>query len=376
MNCSIVKKILFFSSLAGFETAFTFKEITEDVILKLEEFAQKIPQTIENYAMKLNVKLNPGQKGNLQNVFLGMHANEATGFQFKLADKSLILNIVNVIKKELEGNNSYDVFYEETDQTQIIVSTPIGKFFGDIEQKPSKKLDRTNKKQTDFKTPLPNDGNEPIGGVDGFDGTLLAYVEKLLRTSFCLQMRKFLTDYTEKNIEEMKFLEKCGLKSIEALNFSILVDDSNMKAFVQQCQNENCGGQLLAHIPCYCTRNSVSAISTYFRPKNKFQKILISRPDLELASKEINTCWLLSNYKRHLNSHSKFYCNEEIITPENSATNDEVNLNSGGVGLPSTEHLAAASILNDTRTIAAFVVVYSQIIYDIYIFFSDCCAYC
>jgi hypothetical protein len=338
---SIHTRIFFFSSLAGYETAFTFKEITEDVLRNIEEFGRKIPQAIENYASKLNAKLKEAQKQNLINLFLGMHASNVEEFHFKMADKILVLNIVKLINEELvRSNNSYDIFEQQFEQTQIIKSTSIGNIFGDFEQKPLKKLEKKKKNRTDSNVfSAINDGLEGVEETEKAQETeesqdlvkiqkeIFEYADNLLRLSFCVQMKILLTDYTKRNTKEMKFLEKCGMQSIETFVFSIFLRESDLQLLVEQVkvqkeENNEERIQLLAHIPCYCTRDSLCSITAYFRPNSKFTKVLKSRPNLEIASKDVSTCWLLSNFKRHLNSHSKLY-SEETIEP--SATGTKLN---------------------------------------------------
>lgn len=308
---------MFFFSLAGYETAFTIKEISEADIARLQTFAQGIPQTIDRYAKNLNVKLKPAQQQHILNIFLGFHASCAQNFEFKIADSTLILNIVRITKEELERNEgAYDVFDEGDNDKNDSVITPIGTFFGKAEPKLSRKPNKI-RNETKRATDIANTGDTKLSEPE-----LIVYAENLLRATFTLQMRAVLKDYIKGKAQEKKFLENCGL-NIENSEFSVLLNDESLKIFLRACidsgQEEisNDVNQLVSSIPCYCSKDSVVVINAYFRPNIRFQKILENASaDLDAPANKIYTCWLLGNFKRHLKSHAKFYCNDSAINEE------------------------------------------------------------
>lgn len=319
--------------MAGYETAFTIKEISEADIAKLQTFAQGIPEIIDRYAKNLNVKLKPAQQKHILNIFLGIHASCAQNFEFKIADSTLILSIVRITKEELERNEGlYDVFEEGDNDKNDTVITPIGSFFGKAEPKQSK---QQNKIRNGTKSA--NDGvntesaklNEP---------ELIDYAAKLLRASFSVQMRAVLKEYTTEKVQEKKFLENCGL-NMENSDFPVLFNDENLKIFVKECSEfgqegiSNEVNQLASNVPCYCSKDSAILISAYFRPNNRFQTILQNASaDLDASANKIYTCWLLGNFKRHLKSHVNIHCNDATaIEPAvnnaiDQAANDDFEL--------------------------------------------------
>lgn len=302
----------------GYETAFTIKEITEDTIDQLALFAKTIPQTIDKYATNLNVILKPAQIKHLLNVFLGLHTSSATDFEFRPADKSTILNVVKVIKEELERSGGvYDGFDQEINQEQIIASTPIGNFFADKKEKPPKKRVQTRKINANSAILTPAD--KSIDNIEILESTQLEYGKKLLQESFCHQVRAALLTYTKAHAQEIRFMESCGLNSIKDGLFQVILDDSNIKLFVM-AQNGlyEQSVSLTASTQCYCSRDSATVISVYFRPGNKFQKVMSSPHNLEQGSNQLSTCWVVGNFVRHLSSHSKLYDDNNTNFVENA----------------------------------------------------------
>lgn len=304
-------------SLNGYETAFTIKEITEDVIDKLVVFARNIPEIVDNYAKVLNVTLKPVQKKNLLYLFLGLHTADPPNFDFKPADRITILNVVKIVQEELvRSEGLYDVFLQNTNEectlADTLADTPIGSFFTDKHKSSSKKSNETKNRKASAVIPSPvNVGTDLIVNNEIQQ---LEYGEKLLRESFCLQMRTVLLTFTKNCAQEIRFLNSCGIKSIEDFTFQVILDDSNIKLFLSK-QIGLCDAtvSLLASIPCYCAKNygsSVTAISAYFRPGIKFEKMLCGPPNLEQGSIQLATCWIFHNFLRHLKCHSKFYNNE------------------------------------------------------------------
>lgn len=122
---------IFIYSLAGYETAQDILNIDENKIYGLEMFATTIPQIVRNLLNMLKVKIAAMCERNILCLFLGMYANEAGSFKFKIGEIVLIKQAIGFGKRMLEINNhSYDVFQFNNGEKRSTVTTPIGEFFG------------------------------------------------------------------------------------------------------------------------------------------------------------------------------------------------------------------------------------------------------
>lgn len=94
-------------SLAGYSTAFTVRELNEQELVKLQEFAKTVPDLISKYCFKNNIDRDQRQRPIICRLFLGLH-EDASSFQIFHGEQMLLLRVASWVKAKVSGDSMDD----------------------------------------------------------------------------------------------------------------------------------------------------------------------------------------------------------------------------------------------------------------------------
>lgn len=214
-----------FSSLAGYSTAFTVKELNEDELNKLQRFATTIPDVFDQYCGANNIPKNSRQLVIVQRLFLGLHGN-AANFKIFDGERMLLLRVANWTNEKVRGNGPADDFlffstWTNGENRIATTKTIVGNLFTANEK--AIQIRRTRKvvpivapndKRNKMPTCTPN--CESV-----FDEITL---KKYIVESGQMRLKDVLKSQIENNTTEKMFMEKCGVKDLETVQFGVNID--------------------------------------------------------------------------------------------------------------------------------------------------------
>lgn len=149
--------------------------------------------------------------------------------------------------------------------------------------------------------------------MDGDISVELAAIRKVLEECCAKKVRHILSEHCNTH-DESTFMAKCGVDSLQSFDLKITLNENDLECLREINPNKNIG----ATIMCYCEKRN----SVYFRGKTNWMNIIKS-PNHSHAVDELQKCWTLGNFKRHLLLHKKYYTVDH--QEDNSSNNDQRN---------------------------------------------------
>lgn len=144
----------------------------------------------------------------------------------------------------------------------------------------------------------------------------LTSVKKILIECCSKQAKRILDEHCRTYIDESKFMSNCGVKPVQDLTLDITLNEKDLECLREMKTNTGIG----ASINCYCKGQHATA-AVYFRGKSNWMDMIKSAENHPRAVDDLQKCWTLWNFKRHLISHKKYYTADR--TEDNALTIDK-----------------------------------------------------
>lgn len=307
-------------SFAGYDGAITLKELEARDLIDLQNFAKTIPDLISTYCKDRRITLDDNQTNGIRRLFLGLYASDASKFQFHKGEAVLILQVSNFVKRKVTRENGEDnfSFFSNNDceeKQSSTTKTHVGVLFGEEVCETKKKRRGIQQAEKKSRIQCLEKGRINFTSANESDNLTadvivnedLASITKVLIECCSKQVKRFLAVHCNANIEETNFMTKCGIESLEDFTLNVSLSEINLKNLPEMKTNNN----IAASIMCYCRKQNATA-AVYFRGKNNWMDTIKSAVNHSHAVNELQTCWSINNFKRHIISHKKFYTSERL----------------------------------------------------------------
>lgn len=283
-------------SLAGYNAAVTIKEVNESDLVYLEEFARTIPALI---ARNSTHKLKKNLTKDIIEYILADYASNAEEFTFHRGEKTIILQIAKFVQCKVKTEDDYSFFsgVDWAGNESPTVETPVGSIFAEPE------VGQRNVTRRE----IPRDGRLVRANVETAKEVLNVDPALVIRTlvDCCLiKLKHIIVEYCDRNEEELNFMAKCGVTSVDSLSMEIVLKESDLECL----QNIRTLKPIAAYVKCYCKSQS----SAYFRSKANLLSTMESSVNPNTIE-ELRHCWSTANFKKHIKSHNKLYVTSNAI---------------------------------------------------------------
>lgn len=103
----------------------TIAELNEEEIMKLEDFAKRVPAVIRDYCMQNNICLNEQQTAVVTRLFCGLY-DDPKNFKIRHGEKMLLGRVALWVKEQMNSGETFSICTEKRSTT---TQTLMGNFF-------------------------------------------------------------------------------------------------------------------------------------------------------------------------------------------------------------------------------------------------------
>lgn len=312
---------LFLRSLTGYTTAFTIKELKQEDINELEEFARTIPALIDKLVANNALKPTSDQINTVHRLFLGFFAKDATNFRFFKGDVVLMLQISQFINVKIKRNGQtedFEFFAENAESVTLgTIKTFVGYLFcNTVCTKAEKELGPRKKMSGKITVKQSITTNHNNGAASCDMNQFKTDLIKILRDSLNMQVKSKISQFIKDNEGERIYILERGIKTIDEFDSCVNLNESDLQYYLNTSSLDSNSGTstedlsrkhstIKGTFSCYCGTESINVnLTAFFRPGIKWgQMITMSRNTELLFAQDMAKGWNLGNYTRHLKAH-------------------------------------------------------------------------
>lgn len=287
-----------FDRLSGYSSSYSFVEITNEHIDKIEEEARKFHEAVQN---DIGAELSAESR----KMFFGRYTKTPENFRFQMGEKVLLHSIVQFVKDIVikEGHIFFRSIAAEKDFYENVKEIEIGVYFFDNLSRIKKKLSKlklnnnlqAKPTRSRKKKAMENSGNE-LDTME-LNGVQIKFLRQVLTSKMETKLNRW--------IENNPFVSKDKLQT----EIAFYGDSEHAISFEELPENESLivkviGGKFI----CECGK--VLKCDYYIgrvKVNDPLDTLFVKecRKAVEEEIQDINGYWNISNAEKHLQGHAK-----------------------------------------------------------------------